>query len=240
MAPKPTRKLQPKASTSAVVKPAKPTKKRANREEEETEETDKVASRVDSLGLGPKKLEFGSDGEEEEDVIEELDDDEEGGEGDAFPEVDFGESDEDDEEYASGEEDEDSSDFESLGEVDEEEEAALLAEIEAEDAAGFNSADDEEEEEDDGSDLDELIRRNTSKPNENGSTPGTSWDDQADLPKNYMARSRTVVSTITGTEKTQWDQEIDAGYGSDSSTEEVRFDSLPFGSSRKDQRWKGS
>ena len=65
-----------------------------------------------------------------------------------------------------------------------------------------------------------MLFRST-KPNENDDTPGTSWDDE-DLMGDYMKRSRTVVSNITGGEMTKWDEEIDAGYGSDSSTEEVR------------------
>ena len=56
-----------------------------------------------------------------------------------------------------------------------------------------------------------VIRRNTSKPNENDDTPGTSWEGADDLLGDYMKRSKTVVSEITGGEMTKWDEEIDAG-----------------------------
>lgn len=188
---------------------------RKRRQTDEDEQPAALTARVDSLGLGDgDKLEFGSDDDAGVDEDGELDggSDDDGAE-EPFPELDVEESDDDDD-------DDDESFDGSLGDDDaedlDEDEAALLAEIEAEDAAAASSA-----EEEDGSDLDELIRRNTVKPNEDDVTPGTSWEDN-DLPKDYMKRSRTVQSQITGQEKTQWDEEIDAGYGSDSSTEEVR------------------
>lgn len=214
MAPKASRQA-PKASTSKALPPrpstAAPKRKRRSQEEEDAQNAFAAA---DSLGLGPEALAFGSDGEEEDDgeILAEDDDEDEVEE--PFPELDFGES-EDGSFDGEDDGDDDDSEDESLGEVDPDEEAALLAEIEAEDA-----------EEDDGSDLDELIRRHTTKPDE-GETPGTSWEEDPTLPTDYMKRSRTVKSKITGQEKTEWDQEIDAGYGSDSSTEEV---SLQFGS----------
>lgn len=215
MAPKASSKA-PKASTSKQLPPkpsaAAPKRKRRSQEEEDAQNAFAAA---DSLGLGPEALAFGSDGEEEDDgEILAEDDDEEDQVEEPFPELDFGESEEDGS-FDGDDDDDDSADDESLGEVDPDEEAALLAEIEAEDA-----------EESDGSDLDELIRRHTTKPDE-GETPGTSWEEDPTLPQDYMRRSRLVKSKITGQDKTEWDQEIDAGYGSDSSTEEV---SLPCAS----------
>ncbi|ORY81831.1 NUC169 domain-domain-containing protein [Leucosporidium creatinivorum] len=208
MAPKGSSKA-PKASTSKALppKPSTVAPKRKRRSQEE-EDAQNAFAAADSLGLGPEALAFGSDGEDEDDgeILDE--DDEDDAVEEPFPELDFGESEDGSFDGEDGDDDDDSED-ESLGEVDPDEEAALLAEIEAEDA-----------EEDDGSDLDELIRRHTTKPDE-GETPGTSWEEDPTLPNDYMKRSRTVTSKITGQEKTEWDQEIDAGYGSDSSTEET-------------------
>lgn len=211
----------PKASTSALPPPVTAPKSRKRRT---TEEEVPITATVDSLGLGDEALAFGSEGEEEENDMSGDEGEEEGEE--TFPELDFGESEDDGDFSGEGEgsEDDDSED-ESLGSVDPDEEAALLAEIEAEDALGLSSS-----EEEDPSDLDELIRRNTTKPHE-GDTPSTSYEDPAML-KDYMRRSRTVISEITGTEKTQWDEEIEAGYGSDSSTEEVSCLLLCFTASR--------
>lgn len=212
----------PIASTSTIPTPKTAKKSNKRRTEEEVEE---VLPTLDSLGLGKEALSFGSDGEDDE--MDEIFGDEEGlgldgddGQDDeeAFPELDFGES-EDDGDFSGedGEEDEDEdSEDESLGSVDPDEEAALLAEIEAEDALSSSSSQEDNVEE---SDLDAFLRRNTSKPNEND-TPSTSYEDPS-LMKDYMRRSRKVISEITGIEKTKWDEEIDAGYGSDSSTEEV-------------------
>lgn len=214
----------PRASTSkaapppppkaAVTKKAAPRKRRAQDDEDEP-----LPAKVDSLGLGKEALVFGSEGEEEDEMH--GDSGSEADQEEPFPEVDFGSS--DDEEYSSGSGGSDDSDDESLGEVDEDEEAALLAELEAEDAE-LGSSDDEEDEP---SDLDQLIRLNTTKPNEKD-TPGTSYEDP-ELLGDYMRRSKTVISAITGIEKTEWEEEIEAGYGSDSSTEEVRWLGLEVG-----------
>lgn len=183
----------PKPSTSKVpaTKPASIKRKRRSVEEEEAQT---AFNSVDSLGLGPDALEFGSEGEDDDGEVLEDDSDDEVVE--AFPEID-GESSDGSFDGSADEDDE-----------EEDDEAALLAELE------------EEDEESDGSDLDELIRRNTTKPNE-GETPGTSWENDPSLPTDYMKRSKVVKSAITGGDLTQWDDEIDAGYGSDSSTEEV-------------------
>lgn len=222
MAPKPSTKA-PKASTSKQPAPApKPSRKRRSQEEEEAAS---AFASVDSLGLGPQALEFGSDDDEEDDAAVmdgESDDEPE----EAFPEVDFGESDEDEDGSFAGEEDANDDDedvSEDEKELDTDDEAALLAELEAEEAEALAASS-----EDDGSDLDELIRRHTTKPNED-ETPSTSWEQDPTLPKDYMKRSRTVTSAITGVEKTQWDEEIDAGYGSDSSTEEVSLRITSYG-----------
>lgn len=189
---------QPRASTSkAAPKPVSGGRKR-----KEVDEADEV---LDSLGLGTQALSF--DDEDEEEELVEMEDDEED-EGEAFPEIVFGEEDSD-VDYSG------SSDSESLDSVDEEEEAALLAEIEAEDALDYSSSEESLDP------LSALIRDNTTKPNELD-TPGTSYEDPT-LLRDYMKRSRNVISEITGEEKTIWDEEIDPGYGSDSSTEEVRL-----------------
>lgn len=176
-------------------------RKRAAREEEAT------VQQLDSLGLG-NALAFGSDGEEDEGAMVEDDDEVEVEE--PFPEVDFGIS--TDEDFFSGSGSEDDEEEDDSEEQNTDDEAAMLAELEAEDAELSDSSD--------GSDLDSLIARHTTKPYEGDMTPGTSYEDPTML-KNYMARARTVISDITGGEKTIWDEEIDAGYGSDSSTEEV-------------------
>jgi hypothetical protein len=41
--------------------------------------------------------------------------------------------------------------------------------------------------------------------------------------RDYMKRSRVIKSDLTGKDKTVWDEEIDAEYASDSSTEEVHL-----------------
>lgn len=192
-----------KASTST----SSSSKKRGKRSEEE--EISLPAIVLDTLGLGEGQLMFESEDDEAED--EDLEVEEEDGEGEAFPEIEFGESDEDDLEFDGDEDDADDSDDSSLGLVDPDEEAALLAEIEAEDAL--------EEEDDEEDALGKLIREHTTKPDESDAM-GAAYEDP-ELLKDFMRRSRTVISEITGVEKTEWEDEIDAGYGSDSSTEEV-------------------
>ncbi|MCP6717680.1 hypothetical protein NL524_30825, partial [Klebsiella pneumoniae] len=79
----------------------------------------------------------------------------------------------------------------------------------------------------DPSDLDELIRRNTSKPAEEEALPsaipgqnralgeGRGSDAFGGLPQDYMRRSRAVKSKVTGKDKTVWDEEIEPDYASD-------------------------
>ncbi|GAA5909660.1 hypothetical protein JCM6882_008457 [Rhodosporidiobolus microsporus] len=185
---------------------------------------------ADSLG----KLEFGSDaeGDDDADVLAASDDDE-GSDAEAFPELDLSapvdDEDEDDEDGTDGDE-EDSFDG-SVGSDDEEldEEALLRAELEEEQNEILSSSD--ESEEDDGSDLDALFARHTSKPAELEAEPsaipgqnrflGEKGDGFGQEETDFMKRSRVVRSKVTGQEKTVWDEEIDAEYASDSSTEET-------------------
>ena len=191
-----SRPRQPKASTSSLPTKGAGSKKRSKPEREE-----EIIQIVESE-LG--ELAFASEDEEEE-PMEDLEGESEDGE--EFPEIEF-----DSEGEFEGEEDGSSDSDESLGLIDPDEGAALLAEIEAEDALDYSS--------DESADpLTTLIRDNTTKPNELD-TPGTSYEDPM-LLRDYMKRSKVVISEITGQEKTIWDEEIDAGYGSDSSTEEV-------------------
>jgi len=195
---KPTAKA-PRASTSALPKPS-----RKRQTQESDDEPTTAAPAIDSLGLGDAELAFGSDDEVEDDG--EIASGQSGDE-DEFPEIDDQEASEDDEEFESGDEDDDEEDSE-------DDEAALLAELEAEEGESNSSAD--------GSDLDEFIRRHTVKPDERDAETikHEGWEDDELLP-GYMARSHKELSKITGQEKTVWDDEIDAGYGSDSSTEEA-------------------
>lgn len=154
----------------------------------------------------------------------------------AFPELDLD---------ASASEGEDLADDESFdGEYDSDDiedelddEAQLRAELENEQNEILSGSSDDDDD-DDTSDLDELIRRNTVKPDEHepeiSSIPGQNRalgerglaadDDDAykGLQRDFMKRSRTVKSGLTGKEKTVWDEEIEPDYASDSSTEEVR------------------
>lgn len=205
----------PRASTSAQT--TKPTsKKRGKRGEDDEEEEIKIPDIVfDTLGLTPGgELLFEDeevDDDDDDDIIElegEGDDEEE-----AFPEIEFGEE-EDDEDFSEDlefDDEGDDSDDSSLGLVDPDEEAALLAEIEAEDALSDEEAADP---------ISRFIQQNSTKPNE-AEDSTTVYEDPA-LLRDYMRRAKTVISDITGVEKTEWEHEIDAGYGSDSSTEEVR------------------
>ncbi|GAA6060488.1 hypothetical protein JCM10212_007119 [Sporobolomyces blumeae] len=162
------------------------------------------AAAADSLG----NIDFGSDGEADDgDVLDESDDGDELEE--AFPEVNLEGSDADDDSFDG------SADEDDLEDEDEDEEA-LLAELEAED--------EELSTDEDPSDLDEMIRKHTSKPIEDDApTPFTSVEalEHEGVMRDYMKRSRTVKSDVTGKDKTVWDEEIDAGYGSDSSTEDT-------------------
>ncbi|GAA6007315.1 ribosome biogenesis protein ERB1 [Rhodotorula paludigena] len=175
------------------------------------------------------RLAFDDEGHEDPgaDVLAESDDDEDDGE--AFPELDVDASADD----ADADGDEDSFDG-SVGSDDEEDELddeeILRRELEAEQNEVLASSDDDDE---DPSDLDELIRRNTSKPAEDEALPsaipgqnralgeGRGSDAFGGLPQDYMRRSRAVKSKVTGKDKTVWDEEIEPDYASDSSTEET-------------------
>ena len=189
---------QPRASTSKV-----PSRKRATKEDSEEEF-------ADSLKLD-RDLAFASDEDDDEGAAMDDDAESDDEDGEAFPEIAFEDSDEADFQ-GDGDEEEDSDSAESLGLIDPEEEAALLAEIEAEDAQDDLDSDSQDP-------LTDLICRNTYKPYEDDARASAYEDPE--LLKDFMRRSKVVVSDITGQEKTQWEEEIDAGYGSDSSTEEV-------------------
>lgn len=159
------------------------------------------------------KLDFGSDAEDDGDVLERDSDEGDDGPEDAFPEVDLQDSDPEDDSFDGSADEEDFED-------EDEDEEALLRELEAEEDEDVLS----QSSEDDPSDLDELIRRNTSKPTEDEApTPFTGLEalEQEGVMRDYMKRSRVVKSDVTGKDKTVWDEEIDAEYASDSSTEEV-------------------
>ncbi|GAA5967626.1 hypothetical protein JCM8115_007007 [Rhodotorula mucilaginosa] len=187
-----------------------------------------TAPATQSLGT----LEFDDAGEDDGDVLAASDEGD--AEAEAFPELDVDGSASED---ASGSEGDDESfdgsyDSEEDAEDELDDEAQLRAELEMEQNEILSASSDDDEE--DTSDLDELIRRNTVKPLEDepeiSSIPGQNRalrergdDDEAfrGLTKDYMKRSRTVKSRLTGQEKTIWDEEIEPDYASDSSTEET-------------------
>lgn len=183
---------------------------------------------VQSLGT----LEFDDAGEDDGDVLAASDEGD--SEAEAFPELDVDAS---ASEAASGSEGDDESfdgSFDSDEDAEDEldDEAQLRAELEMEQNEILSGSSDDDD--DDTSDLDELIRRNTVKPLEHepeiSSIPGQNralgergGEALPGLAQDYMKRSRTVKSRLTGQEKTVWDEEIEPDYASDSSTEEVRF-----------------
>jgi ribosome biogenesis protein ERB1 len=195
-----------KASTSTSSNP----RKRRQSDQEATSSTSQLLPATASLGT----LDFGSDGEvEQEDDGDVLDRDSEPEE--AFPEVNLEDSDPEDDSFDGSADEEDFED-------EDEDEEALLAELEAEEEE--EDGDLLSDSEQDPSDLDELIRRNTSKPIEDEApTPFTALEalEQEGVMRDYMKRSRVVKSDVTGKDLTVWDDEIDAEYASDSSTEEV-------------------
>ncbi|GAA5820298.1 hypothetical protein JCM11251_005563 [Rhodosporidiobolus azoricus] len=192
-----------------------------------------LSAPTESLG----QLQFGSDDEGEDDGDVLAASDEGDSDAEAFPELDLSAPvDGEDEDGTDGDE-EDSFDG-SVGSDDEEdmdEEALLRAELEAEQNEIMSSSD-EADEEDDGSDLDALIARHTSKPAELEAEPsaipgknaflgeGRRRAGEAEVEEqemDFMRRSKVVRSELTGKEKTVWDEEIEAEYASDSSTEET-------------------
>lgn len=193
-----------KASTSTLGNP----RKRRQSDQEVASSNTPLLPATASLGT----LDFASDGEpDEQDDGDVLDQDSEGeGQEEAFPEVNLEDSDREDDSFDGSADEEDFED-------EDEDEEALLAELEAEEDEDLSS-------EEDPSDLDEFIRRNTTKPVEDEApTPFTSVEalEQEGVMRDYMKRSRVIKSKLTGKDKTVWDEEIDAEYASDSSTEDV-------------------
>ncbi|GAA5857566.1 hypothetical protein JCM9279_002515 [Rhodotorula babjevae] len=208
-------------ATNAASSPAANPRKRRQSSPSTAAPAPQAAAQRDSLGT----LAFDDEGDHDDgDVLAASSDDDDTAALEAFPELDLAESDQ-------GDVDDDSFDG-SVGSDDEEDddddEAQLRAELE--DEQNEILSDDEDDGDDDTSDLDELIRRNTFKPGEGvaeaSSIPGQNAaigerDGHNDLPLDYMRRSRTVKSKLTGKAKTQWDEDIEPDYASDSSTEEV-------------------
>ena len=216
------------AALAAATSPAANPRKRRQSSPSTAAPAPQAALQRDSLGT----LAFDDEGDHDDgDVLAaSSDDDDDTAALEAFPELDLAASDNNDDD------DDDSFDG-SVGSGDEEDddddEAQLRAELEDEqnEILSDNDDDDDDDTDDDTSDLDELIRRNTFKPDEGvaeaSSIPGQNAaigerDGHNDLPLDYMRRSRTVKSKLTGKAKTQWDDDIEPDYASDSSTEEVR------------------
>jgi hypothetical protein len=147
-----------------------------------------------------------------------------------FPELDAG---------CSGDDADDGED--SDGDAEEDEEAAMLRELAEEEAleqdlaasesASHSSLSDDSEGEDadmsTGDRISRLIARNTTKPNEDMTTPATSWDDEAEKSRllgfdtrDYRDRAKRTTSQITGEEKFVW-EDIEPGYASESEPDEV-------------------
>ncbi|GAA5856845.1 hypothetical protein JCM8547_008870 [Rhodosporidiobolus lusitaniae] len=178
---------------------------------------------ADSLG----QLEFASDNDDDGDVLANSGEDESDGEAEAFPELDLEDGPDGEEDEEGDEEDDDSFDGSEGDDEDEEldDEAILRAELEAEQNEIMSESDDEDV------DLDTLLARHTSKPAELEAEPsaipgqnrflGERGVEERDLPVDFMKRSRTVKSAVTGQDKTVWDEEIEPDYASDSSTEET-------------------
>lgn len=219
---------------AATVKPAAPAPNPRKRRQSSPSSSTAPASSSRAPGasnsLGTLAFDDeGADDAADADVLASSDD-----EHDAFPELDLeGSADDEDDSFDGSAHSDDEED-----EMDDEE--LLRAELEAEQNEILSASDDDDDE-DDPSDLDELIRRNTSKPDEDEPEPsaipgqnraigeGRNGAAETDLPPDYMRRSRTVRSKLTGKEKKVWDDEIEPDYASDSSTEEV---SLPVSFSR--------
>lgn len=165
---------------------------------------------------------------------EELQNGESSSEGEEFPEIDLGGSDEsdpeDDEDEESGEEEDDDEEQEDLTEEqlmqrERAEEEQLERELREEEEA------DESSEIDSNASLTDLIERYRTKPDESQQddvlTPGTSVPDEMDKSqllgfdtRQFQNKRRTVKSNITGEDKYEWDP-IEPGYDSDSAGEDV-------------------
>lgn len=203
--------MPPRSNKTSTTSSSNPRKRRQSDQEATSSTNSNIPLLPATTSLGT--LEFGSDGElDQEDDGDVLDrDSDEDGKEEAFPEVNLEDSDPEDDSFDGSADEEDFED-------EDEDEEALLRELEEEEDDVLS------ESEEDPSDLDELIRRNTSKPIEDEApTPFTGLEalEQEGVMRDYMKRSRVVKSDVTGKDKTVWDEEIDAEYASDSSTEEV-------------------
>ncbi|GAA5994389.1 hypothetical protein JCM11641_004623 [Rhodosporidiobolus odoratus] len=170
-------------------------------------------------------LAFGSDGEvsDRDHVLAASDDDERE---EAFPELDLAALPDGDGDQDSFDGSVHSSDLEQGDEEDEEE--MLRRELEEEQNEISSSSDSEDD--DENATLDALLARHTSKPSEYEAEPSAIPGQNRFLGEmggeeveetDFMRRAKTVKSELTGLDKTVWEEEIDAGYGSDSSTEET-------------------
>ncbi|BGO91429.1 hypothetical protein NBRC10512_003089 [Rhodotorula toruloides] len=217
------------AASATHAKPTQPASNpRKRRQSSPSTSTALASSRAPAASTSLGTLAFddeGADDAADADVLASSDDDEH----DAFPELDLDGSAEED----ADEEDSFDGSVHSDDEEDEmDDEELLRLELEAEQNEILSALSDAGDD-DDPSDLDELIRRNTSKPDEDEPEPsaipgqnkaigeGRNGAAESDLPPDYMRRSRTVRSKLTGKEKKVWDDEIEPEYASDSSTEET-------------------
>lgn len=236
------------AASATHAKPTQPASNpRKRRQSSPSTSTALASSRAPAASTSLGTLAFddeGADDAADADVLASSDDDEH----DAFPELDLDGSAEED----ADEEDSFDGSVHSDDEEDEmDDEELLRLELEAEQNEILSASSDAGDD-DDPSDLDELIRRNTSKPDEDEPEPsaipgqnkaigeGRNGAAESDLPPDYMRRSRTVRSKLTGKEKKVWDDEIEPEYASDSSTEEasLRASFLPLRSSSSLSRYR--
>jgi hypothetical protein len=185
-----------------------------------------------ALKLGELELDDHDDGSEEEDGGEGSSAGGSSGEEESFPELNVDDS--------SGDEDEEEEDGD-----DEEDEAALLRELAEEEAlerelanseasslSGSNESESDDEDASSPADkISRLIARNTTKPNEDDTTPATSLDETSEKSKllgfdtrDFKDRAKKVTSEITGEDRFVW-EDIEPGYASDSEQEEVRKNS---------------
>ncbi|KAK4051108.1 Ribosome biogenesis protein erb1 [Microbotryomycetes sp. JL221] len=174
-----------------------------------------------SNGVDQDKVELGqlSIQEDEHQTLDEHheqnddDDDDDDDEHEEFPELDVGDNDSDDDD---DDEDEDDSIASDDFEDQDKDEQLLMQELEDEQRDNIISSSSDDDDDDD--DLDSLIKQHTTKPDE---SPSTSWEPDSNLQLDYMKRGQLVKSQLTGEQKWHWDDEIDGGYGSDSSTEQT-------------------
>lgn len=201
-----------------------------SRKRKETEPVASTSKAPQPLDLVQGTLDLGSDADLDED--DDLADDASvGEEGDPFPELDVGSSDEEDDERDAGE----------LADVEED---AVDGGADSSDDEGYNSSDIEALENDEGftppssyagsssrrssrskSPVSSFIAAHTSKPDER--------DPSIILRPEDPLQGKMVVSALTGRPKRVY-PDIEAGYGSESSTEDVSglFDTLCIACSR--------